>query len=107
MSANYQDTLKINSWPEHLEEIVKQCKTLNINARSYIAKYVISYILLWNETASKSTQIERPRDLPYVVRQIEFKILPVEYVWEREYQDNMNFYIITDKSDDEDLFIFK
>lgn len=99
MSANYQDTLEINTTAEHLEEITKQLRQQTNFKRTFMGKFIINYILDWNEKHEKKSQkIKRPKDIKLWIKQIEFDILDVEENMSREYNDNMAFYMATDSS---------
>lgn len=92
-SKNYQEEIKINTWAEHFEEMIKLLEDYDCYERTHLLMFVIKYIKTWNETASKQQQIDPPRDIRHVVRQIEFRLLSVEQVFNRNMEEYGTFFV--------------
>ena len=99
-SKNYQEEIKINSWAEHFEEIIKQITEIGKFDRPFLLMYIIKYIKSWNEIASTSQQIDPPRDIRHTVRQIEFRCLPAEEIFNLNMDEYGAFFYPTESKVD-------
>jgi len=100
-SKTYNEEIKINSWSEHLAEMIKQIQQQSRRDRPYLLMFIINYMISWNEkTDNEFRQIDRPKDLKHVVRQIEFKILSATDIYNIEMEEyGQFFYPISEKMD--------
>lgn len=89
ISATYQTKIKLNSWPDHLEEITKQINLLpdhDTICREHIYNFIFKYTLLWNKDDTKE-RIDLPCNMKKVINYIESRVLH-EITWlQRSMQD--------------------
>lgn len=83
-SKSYNDTLRINNWNEHLEQIIGilQNEEREYYDRAHTLNTIHNYIVQWNKTANREHQISfaplHPAKVYTLFQQIESIILPQE-----------------------------
>ena len=89
LSSQHNQQIKLNTWPDHLEEIVKGLKEkFPYNPERYdIYLFIIKYVINWNRDPEKR-RIEKPTNMNKTIQYIESYVLSEDEQINRFMMDN-------------------